>query len=300
MLCRMVATHEVSKAAALVPPPRPVPLSLQGWALFGGIFAQISWGVLCFGLTFLWIFFPFRHIPWLIHAVGRTETVQGKVLYSEETNASMNERSVYVIGYAYTVPEYGEYEGESFRVGSGMAEGGTITIEYAARKPSISRIKGLSRSVFGLWGSVLIILPAVGALMVVHRLRKGRLTIRLLARGNCVEATFKSKKRTGESVGTKSIWKLTFSYTADGEKQLKHRYDTHKIDELTDGAKKRLLYDPVRPAQAVLFDPIPGNPSISEAGQIQSPGAAAVLTRLLLPLLTVLGHGVYAYVRFIA
>ena len=42
------------------------------------------------------------------------------------------------------------------------------------------------------------------------------------------------------------------------------------------------------------------NPSISEAGQIQSPRAASVLARLLLPLLTVFGHGTYAYFRFIA
>ena len=75
----------------------------------------------------------------LIHAVGRTETVQGKVLGSEEMNVEINEQPVYVIGYVYEVPEYGVYEGESFRVGSWMDEGRTVTIEYAAGKPSISQ-----------------------------------------------------------------------------------------------------------------------------------------------------------------
>jgi hypothetical protein len=47
-----------------------------------------------------------------------------------------------------------------------------------------------------------------------------------------------------------------------------------------------------------MLDNLPGGPEIDEAGRFQPKSAARNLAVLILPLMTLTGHGLYVYFRF--
>ncbi len=57
---------------------------------------------------------------------------------------------------------------------------------------------------------------------------------------------------------------------------------------------------PARPARAVLFDAIPGDLSVDEAGHIEGAGVGGTIALLVVPLLTLIGNGTYFYIQYVA
>ena len=101
---------------------------------------------------------------------GRAETVQGIVLGIEDTNTEVNEETVEVIGFNYTV-DGNYYEGDSYAtdysVLNSLKVGGPVTVEYLPDAPHIGRVKGASFSQVPWW-VYLILTPfmIVGVAMV--------------------------------------------------------------------------------------------------------------------------------------
>ena len=75
---------------------------------------------------------------------------------------------------------------------------------------------------------------------------------------------------------------------------------THEIAKLEDQAEEPLLYDPMRPAYAVMLDDLPGNPRINDNGNIQAGPASGTIMLLIIPLATIIGHGMYIYLKFLS
>ena len=75
---------------------------------------------------------------------------------------------------------------------------------------------------------------------------------------------------------------------------------THDTTKLEDQAEEPLLYDPMRPSYAVMLDDLPGNPRIMENGTIHAGPAASTIKVLVIPLVTIIGHGIYIFLKFIS
>lgn len=75
---------------------------------------------------------------------------------------------------------------------------------------------------------------------------------------------------------------------------------THLPEKLEDHEEEPLLYDPMYPKSAVMLDNLPGAPKIDESGNIRAGSPIVVLLNLVIPLASIIGHGSYFYIKFMA
>ncbi len=60
-----------------------------------------------------------------------------------------------------------------------------------------------------------------------------------------------------------------------------------------------LLYDPLLPSYAIMLDDLPGSPRIDQGGNIKTATPAAAFLSLILPAVTIIGHGTYIWLNFL-
>jgi len=283
--------------------PREVPRLAYGANLLGGFFNQFGW--LWLGITgaLAWFFVP--HADWsgLYYFRGDLATAEGVVLESRETRCSENDVRVYAQTYRFTASDGAEYEGTSYATGRRLDPGATVTVEYVPDDPSISRIRGMRRDVFGVegWeglliGGIFVVLPAVGIAMLVVGVRKGVKANRMLARGQLALGKLKSKRPTNTSINEQRVWEFTFAFVADDGRTYETKARTHKIKDLSDPAGEYLLYDTFEPSYAAVLDNMPGGVVIDDLGQLRTRYPLSAAAAFLVPALVITVHSVIAYV----
>lgn len=282
----------------LGPPPRAVPILVRLAALVGGATAQFGWAFFGFGMVFVWVFFPAAEWESLVRFRGEMATVTGAVVACEETNCKENETRVYAIHYAFTAADGTERTGVSYATGSPRSRGDAVVVEHPKGDPSASRIQGLRRSTFNLWASFVAIFPLVGLAFIVVGLARGIKANRLLAHGNLARGVLRDKQPTNVTVNNRRVYRLTFAFTAEDGRTFEAVARTSETERLEDDPEERILYDPWNPRYAAMLDNLPGGPEIDEAGCFQPKNAARNLAVLILPLMTLAGHGLYVYFRF--
>lgn len=273
----------------LGPAPRRVPAALALRTLVGSSLGLAGWFVLAFSTPFFWGFVMNADVlsPLLFRAdVARAE---GRVLEVEETGASANDVSIYAVAYAYHDAAGVERTGRSYSSGPPQL-GATATVEYLSLRPQWSRIEGLRRGMFGPGALVVLAFPGIGVALVGIALRFGRKTLRLLARGQIVQAQFVSEEATNVTVNDRPVVGLNFEFTAsDGQRHRVH-HSTSTPAALRDEARESVLYDPEAPDDAILVDQLPDAVAANEQGEIVAQGRSSVAV-LLIPLLTLLMNG---------
>jgi len=295
----------------LAGPPRNVPLLVRLRVLFGGAVNQVGWLFFGFSLIFVWAFTLNADLTSWYRFRGPLDTTEGKVLYSQKTLFSVGGSKrrkgtpVYANHYSFAGPDGVEYKGVSYRTRRQLKEGQKVTVEYPQGKPQISRIKGMRRKPLGLFGLIPLIFPLIGLFMLIAGIKKGIKANRLLALGEQTTGRLKSKEKINMEVGrrrrrrvSKPFYKLTFEFTtADGETS-EVVVKTNEPHKLEDQPEEPLLYDPMRPSYAVMLDDLPGGPRIQENGNIQVGSAVKTIIVLIIPLATIIGHGIYIYLKF--
>ena len=296
----------------LAGPPRDVPLSVRLRVIFGGAVNQAGWFFFGFGLVFVWAFTLNADLTSWYRFRGRLDSTEGKVLYSRDTGfskgGSKHRRGtpVYAIHYSFTGPDGAEYKGVSFKTGRQFKEGQQITVEYPHGTPRTSRIQGMRRKPVGLFGLFPVIFPLLGLLFIMGGIKKGIKANRLLALGEQTTGRLKSKEKTSMKVGGrrgrggKPVYKLTFEFDTPEGMTYEAVAKTHETGKLEDQAQEPLLYDPVLPSYAVMLDDLPGSPRIQENGNIQAGSAVKTIKALLIPLATMIGHGIYIFWKFLS
>jgi len=290
----------------LAGPPRNVSLLVRLRVLFGGGVNQAGWFCFGFGLAFVWAFTINADLTSWYWFRGRLDTTEGKVLYSKDTGfskgGSKHSRGtpVYAIHYSFAAPDGTEYKGVSFKTGRQFQEGQKATIEYPQGKPQTSRIKGMRRKPVGFAGLIPVLFPIVGLLLIFGGIKKGIKANRLLALGEQTTGRLKSKEKTKTEVNKKPVYKLTFEFNTPEGITYKATAKTHKIAKLQDQAEEPLLYDPMRPSYAVMLDDLPGGPRIQENGNIHAGSVARTIMALIIPLATIISHGIYIFWKFLS
>lgn len=297
-----MAVHNIFNLAG---PPRSVPLSVRLRILLGGFLNQFGWIFFGFGLVFVWAFTLNADLTSWHRFRGQLETSEGKVidckktLFSEGGSKHRKGTPVYEIHYDFTIADGSEYKGLSYITGKQFEQGQKVTIEYPQGKPQTSRIKGMRQKPVGLFGIFPVVFPMIGLLFIIRGIKKGIKANRLLTLGEQTTGKLKSKERTNTKVNKKPVFKLTFEFNTPEGMTYETLVKTHETGKLEDEAEEPLLYDPVLPSYAVMLDDLPGNPRIMENGTIQAGSAAGVIMLLIIPLATIIGHGIYIYLKFI-
>lgn len=281
----------------LTGPPRAVPLLIRLRLLLGGFLNQFGWIFFGFGLIFVWLFTLEADLTSWYTFRGPLQSAEGTITASRKTNTSVNDTPVYEHQYAFAW-EGGRYAGTSYKTGGSTRQPGqAVTVEFPEGKPQVSRIQGMRRGIVGLFGLMPIIFPAVGLCFIVAGFRKGKKGIGLLIFGQPAEGKLISKERTNTRVNKQMVYKLTFEFTASDGQAHTAVSKTHQTRELEDEAAEPILYDPMVPDYAVLLDDLPGRPRIDEMGSITVSSPAGSLTCLLIPAATLIGHGLWLYLK---
>jgi len=285
----------------LLPPPRAVPASVCVRVLFGGSLNQFGWCVFFVGSVVAWWLFPIDELIWQsVHAQGKLVSMPGVVLESAATGAEEGVTEVYWVTYAFTDREGVERRGCSYWNRRRLREGTAVTVEYPIGKPWVSKVQDMRRSQFGLLGGAVILLfPLSGLGISAKGMSKGFRAIRLLRGGQPTLASFVAKWETGTEYNERKIYQMTFDFTdADGDVH-RTKFKSYKPEELDDGSKKALLYDPDNPADAVLLDDLPETPAFDGSGGIRPAPLGGVYRALFAPAAAFAGHGVYIYLAWI-
>jgi len=221
-------------------------LSIIGLVFFlmGSIF------VLVFGSLSDWSSFSFDE---------NSPTVTGYVNDIGETGASINDEYVLEYFYTYKLLDGSEYEGVSYMEGdSGIELGSEVQVEYVKDNPEISRIQGMRNSEFGVLVVVLVgIFPLIGLILFYFGFSKSLKHLRILKIGEIAYGKYLYREATNVSVNERTVFKLTFEFTARNGRTYKAIAKTHQPERLQDEEEEMLVYDPNKPEAAVLLDSLP-------------------------------------------
>jgi hypothetical protein len=276
---------------------RFIPVTTKWGVLFGGFMNQFGWAFFGFGLIFFWIFAMNADLSFL-HFSGEIITVEGKVTNSSKTGASVNEIPVYEVHYTFGNGDADAYNGISYSTGRALQSGETVSIEYPEGKPRYSRIKGMRRQLFGPVILFVLIFPVIGLVFIFYGMKKSLQAIRLLQYGRLAKGTLISKVPTRTSINNQIVYNVMFRFTDHLGREWDVSAKTHLPHLLEDEAEERLLYFPANPKNAVMLDSLPSAGLINDDDRIKELPLKPSLARLIIPLVTIVGHGLYIVIRF--
>ncbi len=273
---------------------RGIPQSTKMYIFFHGFLKQFGWTFFGFGMIFFWIFVLNADLSF-IHFNGKIVTVEVKVTNTFETNASVNEASVYENHYKFIDENGIEFEEFSYSTGSKVYKGDKVLIEYPEGKPQYSRIKGMRREMFGPFVLFVAIFPLIGLLMILIGLRKYSHTIKLLKNGIISKGKLISKESTNITINDSPVYKLTFSFKDKSGKEYKVSENSHESHLLEDDDEEELLYLEENPEKAIMVDSLPGAVSINSKNEVEPSRSIMVL---ILPFIVIMGHGLFIFLYF--
>ncbi len=292
--------RDEEKLPLLAPAPRPVPTTLRLLVLFGGPTSQIGWFFLGFGLIFVWVFGALMDFSPLLFPKGRWQTAEGVLVASRPTSWRVNGVPVYAHDYRFPTPDGREWVHTSRRPGDQLAPGTRVTVEYREGDPSVSRIRGMGGGFMPLWVFPLLCLfPLIGLGLIVPALRTGWRGNRLLQTGRLATGTLASTRPTGTTINDRMLYELTFDFLAPDGHMYQVKARTTEPERLQDQRQEPLLHDPFNPSYAVMLDSLPGAPEIDPFGNLRGAGWGRTLAVIAVPLLAIVGHGTYIWLRFI-
>lgn len=196
-------------------PPRDVPRNLMRRKAGGSAFAvllPLGLFFFLFGGSFVWIFFPWNlpaeiSLSWFGH-----EQATGRVVATESTNMSVNDRPVSLVRYRFRTPEGKEQAGVSYFSQSVPQVGDELPIRYRAPHPEWSRAEGGTIDPFGWFGVFTLVFPAVGLLLAGILIRSRRRWRRLLREGQFAMAHVRDLQPTGTVVMGETIHRVSLEF----------------------------------------------------------------------------------------
>ena len=199
--------------------------------------------------------------------------------------------------YEYSVTDR-LLSGVSYSSGETLDRGDKVTVEYIASDPTRSRIAGMRRAMFGAGVLFVVIFPLIGLLTAVFSMKFGASRNHFLRQGIFTTGVLKNKRATNVTVNKRTVYELTFEFTArDGSKQ-QARTSTSAPERLEDERQEPLLYDSEKPTDAYMLDSLPSRPQVDQLGELQGRGVAAVIA-LILPA-TVIAANAYVAMRWLS
>ncbi|MBI3551800.1 MAG: hypothetical protein HY077_04725 [Elusimicrobia bacterium] len=285
-------------AFTLAPPPREVPLSVFIQELLGDFLTQFGFIFIGFGMVFVWIFVAQADFRAWYDFRGPLETAEGRLVSCQRTNFSENNTAVYALSYVFPGPGGVQRSGTSYRLGGCPPAESSAGVEWPAGRSERSRIKGLRTSVMPSFVAFVLIFPLVGLVCAFFGLRSGLKDVALLARGKLASGKLVEKKPTNTKINDRTVYEMVFSFVDDHGLERRASTKTHMPELLEDQERENLLYDPQNPSRMATLDTLPGLIRTGPGGTLEAGNPAKAIGALLLPALTVLGHGAYCFLRY--
>ena len=121
----------------------------------------------------------------------------------------------------------------------------------------------------------------------------------MLSQGRIAFGKLISTEGTGASINNRPVLKLTFNFKDEDGLDWDVTAKTHEPEDLRDEVEEPLLYDPNDPSTAVLLDNLPGSTEFDASGRLLPASVLETVKTLLIPTLSVVGHGIYLLLTFL-
>lgn len=277
---------------------RHIPFPVKCGVLFGGVYNIGGWLFLGLGLIIYW-HYAFNIDLSFLHFTGNIIKTNGKVIDSFELMDSDDDEPIFETHYKFKTSEGVEFEDFSYSTGFSISKDKIIRVEYPEGNPQYSRVEGLRREAYGPNALFVLLFPVAGLILIFTGSKKSIIILKLLKSGQLAHGKLVSKEQLDIKVNDDPVYKLTFQFKDELGNTYHISEKTHMTYVLEDDDTEKLLYMKDNPDCATMIDSIPSSPVLDEAGNVSPSSTAHSLMPAILPLLTIVGHGMYAAVRFI-
>jgi hypothetical protein len=250
-------------------------------------------------MIFFWAFGAPVSLAEVFTFTGTLQKVPAKVIETNGTNSYVNNQQVYA--YIYQFEYNGRvYEGVSYDTYRDIPPDRPVEVEFPKNNPVKSRIAGMDFSMMPWWvGLFVLIFPGVGLIFIIVSIRSGIKGNQLLRNGQLAYGKYVREEPTNTRINNMPVMKYFFEFTDWQNRTHEATASTHLPYKLLDEEYEPLLYMPHNPQYAVLMDNLPGNPRISERGQLEYEGNAfTVLLLLIAPGIAILVNVIGAYLTY--
>ena len=282
---------------------RDLPLSVPLAALFGGFINQFGWLFFGFGMIFVWVFAQnadWSFITWRTGTVLETEGVVTDVVQTSMSEGGSDNtpgRPIHEFTFSYEIGG-APYLAQSYSSTKYVGQGENIEVEYLEGSPEKARIKGMRTAAFGPFVAFVFIFPLVGLGFILFGIKRGLKTMALCKEGVLATGKVVAKERTNTRINKRTVYQLTIEFQdMYGTVQQFHER-THKPELLEDDGEEQLLYLPKDPSFASALDVLPARPEVHPDGSLTLSNSSSVILYLIIPGLSILGHGSYALSLF--
>jgi hypothetical protein len=294
----MPASRSIAQARPLgaVPSVQLPPRRLDGLdkarLLFGGAISQFFWLWIIFGSMFSILFARQIDRRALLFSYGEIASAPGTIVEASSSGSSIDEELIYAYKYTFSSPgEDRIFTGVSYSI-TRFAPGQAVAVDYHADNPANSRIRGMGQAPFGPANLVWVVVPPlIGLIVVGYLLRKGSQAIRLLGSGLVAPTTLVSMANTGAKINERPVYKLVFGFVDQRGDQQTVTLKTTRSHIADDTWASCALYNPARPADALIIGSLPAEVAVDGMGRIDLGSTIASLVVIVLPLLGMLLTG---------
>lgn len=274
-------------------PPRHLNKFTKITLINGGIFTQMSWGLVGFGMIFFWTFVLQSEAKYLLSFDGNWEETSGVVEEIKKTGAEENNRRIYQYIFTYNAGGQSLSNSSYSSSNNNIRMHDVVTINYKSGNHQRAKIEGMTSEMFSTWIVLVMIFPILGFLLLIGTLYSGKQMVNLLINGKFIYGTQLSKKDSGSRVNKSIVWSYEFSFMVNNQSYIA-KCKTHKTHLVEDETKELILYMPDNPDNSTVFDAIPGVPNVDSMGKLEaSPTSNAKY--LILPVLAIVVNVILAY-----
>jgi hypothetical protein len=194
---------------------------------------------------------------------GSVRRSTGHVIDWQPTNTSVMNRLVLAVTFRYAAtPGAAESRfGLAYTDGPPPAEGRALVVEVPVAQPGRPRVEGMRRGLLPLGVSLTGLVPLALTLLVLYAFyRRGLGWVALLERGVAAPSLLVSQ--TKEFLQRPPRYRLTFAFRDQAGVRRVVVLRTRDPGAYVGLAEPPVLYDPGRPARAVLLASLPGAPHL--------------------------------------
>ncbi|MFB9330286.1 DUF3592 domain-containing protein [Paenibacillus aurantiacus] len=242
--------------------PRKRTLSAGTWInlLFGGWLNGTGWTLLIGGLILNALLMPGMDMTF-IHADREAVEVKGFVVDVQVAyymGKKRNKKAVYATEWYSPLPSGKRLEGTSYVGGEQPRRGGDVRIVFPLGHDDEAKIEGsLARPLPPSW-LVLLLIPLLGGIIAVVRLRHSCRKAYLLSRGALTQGSLVSKLRTNVQVNESPVYCLTYTYASRSGESFEISVRTGDSARIEGENAAMVAYDPRRPARGLIVSTLPG------------------------------------------
>ena len=247
---------------------------------FGGMYNQLCWALLLFGLSLSLGFLRHSEVVFLFLREGEVLTVTGTL--REVQSTSFSENKMRIQKYLFEFPWNGKTEkGVSFNKGKSLTAGDALTVRVPTERPELAVIEGFRRKPFGKAIGVLAIFPLAALALLVWGVLKSTRLKKVLEVGVQTVGHLRERQATNTQINKKTVFRYIFEFKSPDGQTRRVTACSHLWGDLEVGTEQKVVYDPSNPEQAYLISKIPIEINLDSRPEMEVKGFSPFI--LILP-----------------